>query len=124
MALKKIGIGGIIALGIGAIAFITNPGEQDYKRYANTTIQSKLKDVVCTQAAEDLGSWLEGQCHILITTASPYLTEVISQQTKRQNFFLFSIYQADLSLPSPLSEYHLSTMGILGNFYIYQAKKL
>ena len=80
--------------------------------------------MVCTQAAEDLGSWLEGQCHILITTASPYLTEVISQQTKRQNFLLFSIYQADLSLPSPLAEYHLSTMGILGNFYIYQAKKL
>jgi len=124
MAFKKFGVGGIILLSIGAIALFTNPGEDKYKKYANATIQTKLKDEVCNQGGKDLGEWLEGQCHILITTASPYLSEVINQQTKRQNFLLFSIYQADLSLPSPLSQYRLSTMGIFGNFYIYQATKL
>lgn len=124
MVFKKISVSGIILFGIGAIAFLTNPGEQKYKKYAHATIQTKLKDEVCSQAGQDLGPWLEGQCHIIITTASPYLAEVINQQTERQNFLLFSIYQADLSLPSPLPKYRLQTMGILGNFYIYQAKKL
>lgn len=124
MALKKISIGGIIVLGISAIAFLTNPGEHKYQEYAQATIQTKLKDEVCTQADKDLGPWLSGQCHILITTASPYLAEVVNQQTKRHNFLLFSIYQADLSLPSPIPKYRLQTVGILGNFYIYQAKKL
>lgn len=124
MAFKKIGIGGIVILAVGAISFITNPGEQQYKAYANATIKTQLKDKVCSQVAEDLGVWVEGQCHILITTASPYLTEIINQQTVKQNLLLFSIYQADLSLPAPLPEYRLKTLGILGNFYIYQAEKL
>lgn len=124
MVLKKISIGGIIVIGISAIAFLTNPGEQEYQKYAHATIQTKLKDEVCSQAGKDLGPWLAGQCHIIITTASPYLVQVINQQTERHNFLLFSIYQADLSLPSPLPKYRLQTMGVLGNFYIYQAKKL
>ncbi|MEM8676047.1 MAG: DUF4359 domain-containing protein [Cyanobacteria bacterium P01_G01_bin.67] len=124
MALKNIGMGGVIVLAIGAIALATNPGEQKYQEYANTTIQTKLKDKVCTQVAEDLGIWIEGQCQILITTAGPYLADAINQQTTKHNFLLFSIYQADLSLPQPLPEYRLQTLGILGNFYIYQAQKL
>ncbi len=124
MTVKNISIGGIIAIGIGAIAFLTNPGEQKYQQYADATLKTQLKDKVCTQVSEDLGVWLEGQCHILVNTASPYLVQVLRQQTKRQNFLLFSIYQADLVLPPPLTNYHLATIGVLGNFYTYQAEKL
>ena len=115
---------GAITLGIAAIAGLTNPGEAGYLQYANTVLQTELKERICTQAAEDLGQWLESQCYILVNTASPYLAEVVSRQTERQNFLLFSIYQTNLSLPSPLPTYHLETVGILGNFYTYQAKKL
>ena len=118
------GVLGIVALGLGAIALITNPGEIEYKEYANITLRTHLKDKVCPRAIEDLGAWLGGQCNLLVDTASPYLTQVIAQQTERQNFFLFSIYQADLPLPSPLPTYHVETIGILGNFYTYQAQKL
>ena len=123
MAFKNLGIVGIIAMGIGAIAFVTNPGEQQYQEYADLTLRTKIKDKICEQVSQDLGVWLEGQCHIIVTTASPYIAEVISQQTERNNFILFSIYQTDLSLPSPLSNYHLETIGAFGNFYIYQAQK-
>lgn len=123
MALKNIGIGGIVAIGIGAIAFLTNPGEQKYLQYADATLKTKVKDKVCAQVSKDLGVWLEGQCHILINTASPYIAEVIVRQTRRDNFLLFSIYQTDLPLPAPLSDYHLETIGVFGNFYIYQAQK-
>lgn len=124
MAFKNIGIGGVMILTIGAIAFLTNPGTQQYKLYADTTIKTGFKEKICAEVAKDVGVWVEGQCQILIITASPYLAEIINQQTQRQNFLLFSIYQADLSLPEPLPEYRLRTLAVLGNFYIYQANKL
>ena len=115
---------GAISLGLGAIAFLTNPGQQKYRQYADTILRTELQDRVCTQVSEDLVQWLESQCYILVSAASPYLAEVVIQQTTRHNFLLFSIYQADLPLPSPLPTYHLETLGILGNFYTYRAKKL
>ena len=118
------GIVGVVAAAIGAIAVATNPGEAGYQKYANTKIKTELKDKICIQVTDDLGAWLEGQCHILIGSASPYLAEVIGQQTIRHNFYLFSIYQADLALPEPLPEYHVATIGIFGNYHTYQAKKL
>ena len=125
--MAKIGKGsifGIGILGLGAIALITNPGEAGYQKYAEETLKNHFKDKVCDEVSKDLGAWLEGQCQILVDIASPNLSQVVSQQTKRQNFFLFSIYQADFPLPSPLPKYHVETIGILGNFYTYQAKKL
>jgi hypothetical protein len=124
MALRKIGTAGIVLAGISAIAVVTNPGEAGYRKYAGEKIKTELKDKICNQVAVDLGVWLEGQCHILISTASPYLAEVISQQTQRQNFYLFSLYQGDLTLPEPLPRYHVATIGIFGNYHTYQAKKL
>jgi hypothetical protein len=124
MVLKKVGTLGMIVAGIGAIALITNPGEAGYRKYADDKIKTELKTKICTQVAEDLGVWLEGQCHILISTASPFLADAISQQTQRQNFFLFSIYQGDLALPAPLPKYHVATIGIFGNYHTYQVKKL
>ena len=121
---KNASILGVLAIGLGAIAVLTNPREESYQKYANLTLKSQLKDKVCDRVSEEIGSWLEGQCQTIVDTASPYLAEVISQQTTRQNFLLFSIYQADLPLPNPLPDYHVETIGILGNFYTYQAKKL
>ncbi|MEO1464879.1 MAG: DUF4359 domain-containing protein [Cyanobacteria bacterium J06631_6] len=124
MAISKLGVAGIITGGIGALAVTTNPGAAGYRQYVEIKIKTELKDQICTQVAEDLGAWLESQCHLLIGTASPYLTEAIASQTERQNFYLFSLYQADLSLPAPLPEYQVATIGIFGNYYTYQAEKL
>ena len=120
--LKNLSAGAIV-LGLGAIAFFTNPGQQRYRQYADAILKTELQDRVCAQS-EDFAYWLESQCYILVSTATPYLAEVVNQQTIRHNFLLFSIYQADLPLPSPLPTYHLETLGILGNFYTYQAKEL
>ena len=124
MVLKQVGVTGIILGVIGAIALATNPGEAGYRRYTDAKIETELKDEICDRVALDSGAWLEGQCHILISTASPYLAEAIAQQTERQNFYLFSIYQGDLDLPSPLPTYRVATIGVFGNYYTYQAKKL
>lgn len=115
---------GIVLTGLGAIAFLTNPQKPSYQRYANATLKEQLKEKVCSQVTEELGTWLESQCYTIVDTSSPYLAEIVSQQTTRHNFLLFSIYQADISLPNPLADYHVETLGILGNFYTYQAKQL
>ena len=122
--LKTKSIAGIMLIGLGAIAFLTNPQEQSYQRYADATLKDRLKEKVCAQVTEELGAWLESQCHTVVNASSPYLAQVVSQQTTRKNFLLFSIYQADLPLPTPLPDYHIETLGILGNFYTYQAKQL
>ena len=122
--LKNKGTIGIVLIGLGAIAFLTNPQKSSYQTYANATLKEQLKEKVCSQVTEELGAWLERQCYTIVDTSSPYLAQIVSQQTTRQNFLLFSIYQADISLPNPLSDYHIETLGILGNFYTYQAKKI
>ncbi len=122
--MRNTSITGILLIGLGAIAFITNPQEQGYQRYANLALKTQLKDKVCTQVAEELGLWLEDRCYLLVDTTSPYLSEIVAQQTKRHNFLLFSIYEADLPLPSPLPDYRVETVGILGNFYTYKATQL
>ncbi len=121
--LKNLGAG-VIILGIAAIACLTNPGKTGYRQYANSMLKTEFKERICPQVAEDLGQWLESQCYVLVNTASPYLADVVEGQTERQNFLLFSIYQANLPLPSPLPTYQIETLGILGSFYTYQAKKL
>ncbi|MEO1671047.1 MAG: DUF4359 domain-containing protein [Cyanobacteria bacterium J06631_2] len=124
MATSKQGIAAIIAGMIGAIALATNPGEMGYRQYVDAKIKTELKDRVCAQVAADLGVWLESQCHILISTASPHLAEAIATQTERENFYLFSLYQGNLSLPTPLPKYQVATIGIFGNYYTYKAEKL
>ena len=124
IGLRNTGIAGILLIGLGAIAFITNPQEPGYKKYASLTLKTQLQEKVCTQIAEDVGSWLEDRCYPLVLTISPYLSEIVAQQTKRHDFLLFSIYAADLPLPSPLPDYRIETLGVLGNFYTYKAKQL
>ena len=122
--LKNKSIAGIISIGLGAIAFATNPQTPSYRKYAGATLKEQLKQKVCIQIAEELGAWLERQCYTIVDTSSPYLAEVVERQTTRRNFLLFSIYQANISLPSPLPDYHVETLGIFGTFYTYQAKKI
>jgi hypothetical protein len=121
---QNIGIGGTILIGLLGIMSLTNPGQKGYQQYANETLNIYLKEKVCLDASLQLGQWLQGQCHYLVDTASPHLAQTIARQTTRTNFILFSIYQSDLPLPDPLADYHLETIGLLGNFYTYQADEL
>ena len=122
--LQHIGVGGTILIGLGGIMFLTNLGQQGYEQYAERALDTHLKEEVCAEASQKLGKWLQNQCYNLVDTARPHLTQIIIQQTTRTNFILFSIYQTDLPLPDPFPNYHLETIGILGNFYTYQADEL
>lgn len=114
------GIAGTIAIGLGAGMFLTNPEPNNYEKYADQSLDFQLKEKLCSQVSQDIGQWVQNQCHTLVDMAHPQLAKMVAQNTTRQNFILFSIYQTNLPLPSPLPNYHAETLGILGNFYTYQ----
>ena len=104
------------------ILLITNPGTKQYENYASRKLTTYLKQDVCNSIAEKTGSTISKPCSILIDTARPQIKTTISKNTNRQNFFLFSLYQTDLSFPPIVPEYHFATVGIFERFFTYQTE--
>ncbi|MGK7939765.1 MAG: DUF4359 domain-containing protein [Crocosphaera sp.] len=116
-------IGGVSAIGLGTGMVLTNPGQHDYESYATHTLTTYLKQEVCSQNSGGLGSFLSSHCKTLVDTGKPHLQKVISNKTIRQNYLLFSIYETELLLPSPVPNYEFETIGAFRQFYTYQADK-
>ncbi len=117
-------IGGIVLTGLGVAMALTNPGQNAYEQYASQTLNDYLKKNVCTQFSSGLSQFLQSQCYFLVDTARPQLTQIITHNTKRQNFIIFSLYQTDLFISSALPNYQVKTVGVFQNFYIYEAEQL
>jgi hypothetical protein len=113
-------------MSFGIVMMMTNPGQVAYEEYAAGKLTTYLKKDLCMQIRElgDLQGILRTQCKNLVDTGRPQLEQVISLGTKRQNFLLFSIYQTELELPSPVPSYQFDTIAILQNFYTYQAMEI
>ncbi len=117
-------VGGIGLLGSSLVMTLTNPRAGDYETYATEELTTYLKENVCTQVSQQLQGLLQSYCKSLVDTGKPHLHQIIAQQTTRRNFLLFSIYQTQLSLPSPLPAYQFQTLGIFQQFYIYDAEQI
>lgn len=95
---------GVIAL-LGLLAY-TNPKLEQYDQYINQRIiekSRKAKDPL--QGA--IGSLLGG-----------FASRLMTQQTVRKDYVLFSTYDTNLG------EKHLRSIGILNNFYITEDPNL
>ncbi|MEM8777657.1 MAG: DUF4359 domain-containing protein [Cyanobacteria bacterium P01_G01_bin.49] len=114
-------VGGIALVGAGTCLMMTNPGKRDYESYATEALIIYLKQEVCTQAPGGLGGFLRSHCKTLVDTGKPHIEEVIAKKTIRQNYLLFSIYETELFLPSPVPSYQFETIGVFQQFYTYQA---
>ena len=117
-------VGGVGLLCAGAFLTITNPGQGDYEAYATEALTTYLKNEVCSKAPQELQGLLNSYCKLLVETGRPQFHRLISQQTMRRNFLLFSIYETQLSLPAPIPGYEFETLAILRNFYTYEADEL
>ncbi|PSF32277.1 hypothetical protein C7H19_21780 [Aphanothece hegewaldii CCALA 016] len=117
---------GITLTSFGVVMVMTNPGQVAYEQYAAGRLTTYLKEDLCLQIKEngELKGVLRTQCKNLVDTGRPQLEQVITLATKRQNFVLFSIYQTELELPSPVPSYQFDTIAILQNFYTYQAMEM
>ncbi len=116
-------VGGMALAGIGGLMVITNPGQNDYEHYATDALTEYLKQEVCPQAPEQLGGFLRSYCKTLIDTGRPHIEQVIANKTIRQNYLLFSVYETELSLPSPVPSYEFGTIGAFQQFYTYEAQE-
>ena len=122
-------IGGIGLIGLGALMALTNPSRDAYEQYAVERLATYLKEDVCTKAPDNLGilgqnpEFLQRQCKFLVDTGKPQIRQIIAKNTERQNLVLFSVYRTDLNISPLLPAYHFETVGVLQQFYIYQAQE-
>lgn len=117
---------GMMVLGLGAAMAFTNPNQSAYDEFATEQLTQYLKDNACTEAPRVLGNFLGDECESLLDKNQDDIKAFISQRTERQNYWILSIYQTDLALREfgpLLPSYHFETVGVLGNFYIYEAVK-
>lgn len=108
-------------MGSGTLLAIGNPGTPDYEDYAVETLSTYLKTEICPKAPADFGGFVQSYCKTLVDAGQPQIKQIISQTTNQQNFLLFSIYETTLALPAPLPTYEFQTIGVMKQFYTYQA---
>lgn len=107
---------GVLGLGVGMV--IANPSPAAYHQYAATKLTEYLNHVACEKVP--MG---KKPCLSLVQSLQPQIFQLVSQNTERYNFFLFSIYKTKFDLPL-LPTYQFETLGALQNFYIYKQEKL
>ncbi|NBD32997.1 MAG: DUF4359 domain-containing protein [Cyanobacteria bacterium] len=116
-------LGSIAVIGVGSAMAITNPRRQAYQEYAAQQMGGYLKEEVCADAPKALGDFLERQCNNLVDSGQKPLQEIIAQSTQRHNYFLFSIYETNLSLMTGLPSYQFKTLAIFQNFWTYESQE-
>lgn len=117
-------VGGVILVGSGALMVIGNPGKLEYEDYALETLSTYLKTEICPKAPSDFGGFVQSYCKTLVDAGQPQIKQIVSQTTNQQNFLLFSIYETTLDLPAPLPTYEFQTIGVMKQFYTYQALEM
>ncbi|USR91612.1 DUF4359 domain-containing protein [Phormidium yuhuli AB48] len=121
MKTSLIGIG-IVVLGAGMALGVTNPSREQYRVYAGEILATHLKEEVCTglRGGQDL-------CQSFVEESRPQIEQIIDRNTNRDNFFLFSIYRTELSLPIPIPgipTIQAETIGGLTQFYTYELEEI
>lgn len=123
------GLGLTIGVGaLGALMVSTNPSPDEFEAYALEQMKSQL----CKQVPAGFGK----ECPGFLEQNKVSVKKMIRENTQRRDYYFFSRYQTSLSLRSVLPQdvmpflslmpiptgYDLETIGIFGNFYIYQAQ--
>lgn len=130
IALVTVGVVSAIALALGG----SNPSPADYSRFAQDRISTYLREEGCPKLTSEMdrlglmaflkpGS-VGKNCALAVTLMQPQIRSWVLQNTRRRNFWLFSIYETDIDLPGPLPHYHFATVGIATKLMTYEAQAL
>jgi Domain of unknown function (DUF4359) len=115
---------GLGLVGLGVAMAMTNPAPEAFAEFA----LQQLREEGCREIPFGLAS----RCPQFIDDNRPQLQRLMLNNTKRQDFGLFSLYQTELSTRSLVPDFPLmlmlptfrfQTVGVLGNFYLFEAKK-
>lgn len=120
------GVIGIALLALAGGMALSNPGQATYEEFAVERLTKVLKEEAC----QKLVFGLEEQCPGWVDDNQAEIKQFVAENTRRQNFIVFSLYTTDLSvrslLPSvpffaSLPSYHFETIGAFQTFYTYKA---
>ena len=118
---------GTVAFG-GIVAFmaLTNPRQDSYQDFAVSELSKYLKEEVCPQTVkiEELRDLFQDQCTKIVDQGRPVIREIIAHQTRRDNFFIFSIYRTNLDVGLGIPAYRFVSIGVFDKFYVYQAEEM
>ena len=105
---------------------ITNPKSDNYERYATAKLMDYASANFCGGLSGDLEALLGDRCGEMLRLNQGALEAMIHNQTQRQNFWLFSLYQTTFAMPGlpMLPAYRVQTVGLLGRFFTYQAGRM
>jgi Domain of unknown function (DUF4359) len=114
-------IGGVVLAGAAVLLVATNPDQVAYEAFAVTQLVDYLDKEVCGDAAKELG--LSQDCEKLLKSQQSAIRQLVTRQTERQNFWLFSVYRTDLEIMAFLPSYQFETIAVLGQFHLYKSEK-
>ncbi len=118
------GVLGLGVLGLGTLMAVTNPGDEAFETFAIAQLK--------TEGCKQLPKLIKDQCPTFVQDNQTELKKLIRKNSDRNNFFIFSLYETNLSVRSIVPElpffinaptFHLQTVGMFGQFYIYEAEK-
>lgn len=115
--------------GMGFMLYSMNPTQEEFETFALTQMQKEL----CPKVPMGFGK----DCPRFLDENQAEVKRLLRKHTVRTDYGLFSRYETHLTLRSLLpaeiapmlsivpiaTGYDLETVGVLGNFYIYQAKE-
>lgn len=104
---------------IGSVLAITNPDQVAYETFATQKFVSFLNKNVCAEAPEAFN--LRRDCLAMVQNNRSQLQDFLANNTYRRNFVFFSFYTTELSVAAFVPTYRVQTLGLLNQFYIYEA---
>ena len=118
----------VAALGLGLVA--TNPGEEEFERFAADQITRAAELELCHEGGVPmLARLILRDCPRLIAAQHDLLGRLAVAATRRRNFGLLSLYRTDLGgqqlLPDwSIPRYSAITLAAAGRFFILRSNQL
>ncbi len=111
--------GGGLVLVTSVIFMFTNPSSQKYEEFATEQLVIYAKENVCSSESANLEQIIKNQvCNLLLDTGRAKIPNLVAQNTQRQNFLLFSVYETNLYL------YEFQTIGVFNEFHVIDVHKI
>lgn len=109
-------VGSAILALVGTYMAMTNPGQDDYNRYAAKVITEFVVQDLCQRSKDIpaiLGASFREHCTTVARSSQASLEGLIANSTERQNFVFFSFYTTEL----PTRQ--VRALGLFNRFFLY-----
>jgi hypothetical protein len=109
----------VFLMGLSIGLTLTNPNRTAYETYATEQITELAKEQ-CDRVLIEYEGSLQSPCRMAIEVFKPELRPLIAAHTRRQNWYLVSIYRSEIAIPGVKFNVVVESVGVLNNFYTYQ----